>query len=475
MKKILVLLLVALVGTWAGLTWIVGSFTQDGFSDQIEKLDANMGSSAASASIAEESYTRGFLTSEAITKISTVEEADEEQTDIFLNFKVWHGPLMATPAGLKLGFEYALVTLEKDRLPGEIRTIVEEGFKGEDPLRLGIYTGFDGNISVDVEVAPFSSEDVDSNQIDFAGLTGALETDTKTSYAKGKLKIGALTVEDKEDGTLLSLAEAGGEIDYTDMVLGVTGDGASHLDFPEIKITTDDGGYLLEGLHFENASIQYSGKLKTTSEVTIDSFQGAATGKHADLMAKLSGKLEAKFTAEGMDIETLRLMAEAQKEMQNSQSGEDADLEQARQSLSDYLVAVSSLLQPGYKTENHIEFTNKDGTSEIGLDLEYTGEKPLLELASFRELLEALEIAVNLRLVKDLFPEALVQKAQPALAMGFIVDNGSLYKGDAILAGGELKVNGQPSPALQQMGPMLDLPIPWGKFGLGKDESAEQE
>jgi uncharacterized protein YdgA (DUF945 family) len=475
MKKFLILIFVALIGTWAGLTWIIGSITQKGFSEQIKEFDSNMGRGAAAASIIEESYTRGFLTSEAITKISAAKQPDEEQKEFFLNFKVWHGPLMLTPEGLKLGAEYVLVTLEKNRLPLDIQRIVDEGFKGEEPVRLGIHTGFGGGVAINAEIAPFSSDHAGSNKVNFAGLTGDLKTDAKTSYVKGKLKIGALTIEDKKDGTLLTTAEANGEIDYTDMILRVTGDGSSHLDFPEIKMTAGGGDYVLKDLHFENASIQNSGKLKTTSKVSIGSFKGAETGKYAEIMAKLNGQLEAEFTAEGMDTETLQLMAEAQKKMQESRATGGADLENAKQSLHDYLIAASSLLQPGYKMKNHIEFTNKGGKSELGLGLEYAGEKPLYELASIRELLEALEIAVNLQIVKDLLPTSLAQKVQPALAMGFILDNGALFKGDAILTGGELKVNGQASPALQQMGPMLELPIPWEKLGMAKGRAAKSK
>ena len=120
--------------------------------------------------------------------------------------------------------------------------------------------------------------------------------------------------------------------------------------------------------------------------------------------------------------------------------------------------------------KNHIAFTNKSGESKIGLGLEYTGTKPLFELGTILDLLGSVEIALDMQIAKDLIPVASAKQIQPAIAMGFILDKGDFYKGGAILAGGELTVNGKVSPALKQMGPILNMPIPWENMGIKKSK-----
>ena len=75
-----------------------------------------------------------------------------------------------------------------------------------------------------------------------------------------------------------------------------------------------------------------------------------------------------------------------------------------------------------------------------------------------------------MQIAKDLIPVASAKQIQPAIAMGFILDKGDFYKGGAILAGGELTVNGKVSPALKQMGPILNMPIPWENMGIKKSK-----
>ena len=464
MKKFLILIPLVLLVLWAGLTWIMGSLTQSGFTAAIEELNANLGAATAVTAVSEESYSRGFLSSEAVTKITTGKGAADGNTDIYLKFKAWHGPLMMTSEGMKLGTEYVLVTLNKDSLPDEIRSIVEEGFKGAEPVKLGLFTGFGGKVAVDAEIAPFSSSKPGPETIEFGGLTGEFQTDARTSFAIGKINIGPLTVEDKKAGKLLSIAAGESEMNYTNLVMRVTADGTSHIDFPEIKVTTDGNSYVLKDLHFDNVSKENEGKLDMTSRLSIGSFKGPEKGKYAEIFSRANGNLEMEFDAKGMEIETLKTMAEAQKKMQATQANDERNSEAAMEAVRNYMIAATALLQPGYQLNNHIAFTNKSGKSEIKLGLEYVGEKKLADLVTVRELVEALKVNLSLQIVKDLIPPALAEQIKPAMAMGFIVDKENAYKGDAILGGGELKLNGQPSPVLQNMSPLLDAPIPWEKI-----------
>ncbi len=468
MKKSLLLIPLVLLGLWAGSTWIIGSYTQNGFSSALEEVNSNLGPKTGVTSLIEESYSRGFLSSKAIAKIAFASKNAAEKKEAFLKLQVWHGPLMMTPEGFKIGAEYALVTLDKDRLPEKTRKILNAGFKGAEPLKLGLFTGFGGKVSIDTEIAPFSSPEEEPNTLNFEGLTLNLQTNINSSFANGKLKFGALNYEDKKAGNLLSIAAAESEMDYKDVILKVAANGTSHIDFPEIKLKSKQGSYELSDLHFESSSKKSDGKLKVSSKIGVGEFKGTGQGKHAETLAKMNGKLNLEFSAEGMDIETLQLMADAQKDLQKAQQGKSENSKTKEQATHDYLIAASSLLQPGYKMKNLIVFTNKSGKSELGLGLEYTGKKPLFELASIRELIAALEVAINLQVVKDLIPAPSAEKIKPAVGMGFILDRGELYKGDAILAGGELTVNGKPQPILKNMGPMLDLPIPWEKLGIKK-------
>lgn len=466
MKKYLILIPVAILVLWAGLTWIIGSQTQSGFTSVLEKLNDSLGSSNNVTAVNGESYSRGFFSSEAVTKISMAGEADEEKRDVFLKFKAWHGPFMITPDGMKIGAEYVLVTLDKELLPAETRKIVDEGFKSEEPMELSFFTGFGGRIALDVKIAAFTSKDGAPTTLKFEGFSGELQTDINNTFAKGKMNIGEVKIEDKKKGKLFSMATSTAEMDYTNVVVRVAGDGKSHIDFPEIKVVDSGNSYTLTGLRFDNVSKQSDGKLDTNSKVSIGGFKGPNKGPYAEIINKMDGKLEMGFSAEGMDTETLQLMATAQRKMQRAQASKGGDSKTPEQARHDYMIAASSLLQPGYKMKTHIAFANDKGKSEVGLGIEYTGEKPLFELGTIRDLLQALELALNLQINKDLIPPAATKQIEPAIGMGFILDKGDAYKGDAILGGGNVTVNGKESPVLKNMGPMLDMPIPWEKLGV---------
>ncbi|NOY00064.1 MAG: YdgA family protein [Verrucomicrobia bacterium] len=470
MKKFLILIPVVLLALWVSITWFIGSSTKSGFTRALEEINNNLGAAAAFTSVTEESYSRGFLSSEAVTKITGGDDSDPDKKDVFLKIKAWHGPLMMTPDGLKIGAEYVKVTLDQDRLPEEFKKIIADSFNQKEPFEIDVFTGFGGKTAIDTKIAAFTFNGDNAESVKFEGLSANLETNIQGTFAKGKINIGSFSFEDKKKGNLLSIATATGEMDFTNMAVRMAGDGSAHLEFPEIKVINEGDTYAVKALRFGSVSARKEGKIDMTSEVSVGGFKGPDKGPYADVFSKMDGKLEMKFASEGMDAETLKLMLSAQQKMQKSQADDGAGSEAATQALHDYMIAVSQLLKPGYKMKNHIAFTNKSGESKIDLGLEYTGTKPLFDLGTINDLLAAVEIALDLQIAKDLIPAAGVQQIQPAIAMGFVLDKGAFYKGGAILAGGELTVNGKESPVLKQMGPMLNMPIPWESMGIKKSK-----
>ncbi len=468
MKKFLILIPVVLLALWASITWFIGSSTKSGFALALEEINNNLGAAAAFTSVTEESYSRGFLSSEAVTKITGGDDSDPDKKDVFLKIKAWHGPFMMTPDGLKIGAEYVKVTLDQDRLPEEFKKFITDGFNEAEPFELDVFTGFGGKTAIDTKIAAFTFNGDDAESVKFEGFSANLETNVKGTFAKGKINIGSFNFEDKKKGKLLSVATATGEMDFTNIAVKMAGDGSAHLEFPEIKVVNEGNTYTVKALRFASLSARKEDKIDMASEISIGGFKGPDKGPYADVFSKMDGKLMMKFSSEGMDAETLKLMMAAQQKMQKIQGDKSADSKTKEQALHDYMIAVSQLLKPGYKIKNHISFTNKSGESTFGLGLEYTGTKPLFELGTINDLLGALEIALDLQIAKDLIPAVGVQQIQPAVAMGFVLDKGAFYKGGAILAGGELTVNGKASPVLKQMGPMLNMPIPWETMGMKK-------
>ncbi|MCF6311882.1 MAG: YdgA family protein [Verrucomicrobiales bacterium] len=206
MKRSLLLIPLILLALWAGTTWIIGSYTQSGFDIALEKVNQQLAATPAQTSISQDSYSRGFLSSQAITKISHASKAESEENDVFLKFQAWHGPLMFTPKGLKFGNQYVIVTLAKDQLPEKICEKIEAGFKGKEAFEIAIFSGFDGQVDVEASISPFSSDEKSNTTLQFEGLTGQISTDHQGSFAKGSLKFGALTFADKKSGDTLSIA-----------------------------------------------------------------------------------------------------------------------------------------------------------------------------------------------------------------------------------------------------------------------------
>lgn len=465
MKKFLILIPIFLLLLWAGITWIIGSRTQSAFTLLLEEGNNKFGA----ATVVEESYSRGFLSSEAITKFGLTGEADTEENDVFLKVQVWHGPLMMTPDGLKIGAEYVLVTLAKDRLPEISRKMVDQGFKQAEPFELTLFSGFTGEISIDLKVAEFASPEGEVHLLNFKGLAADLKTDSNGSFAIGEFKLGALNYEDKKTGNSFSLAASQGNINFTNIIMQLTGDGSSHADFPEIKVINNGETYTLSDLHFDGSSQQNDGKMEMLSHMSIGNFTGPDKGPYAEIFAKMNGKLEVEAEFKGMDIEALKAMNEAQQKVSKVKfAGEGTDIAAAQKAQFEYFGAIAELLQPGYQMNYLIAFANKNGESEINLNLEYAGENKALDLVTIHELIDSLKIDLKLQILKDLIPPALIEKIKPATAMGFIIEKDSAFEGAATLINGELSVNGKAQPVLKNLGPMLNMPIPWENFGIKK-------
>ena len=67
-----------------------------------------------------------------------------------------------------------------------------------------------------------------------------------------------------------------------------------------------------------------------------------------------------------------------------------------------------------------------------------------------------LKVNVDKNILSDLPVEENMQ-----ITMGFVKDKGNAYETIAVLNAGELKVNGEPVPVLDMLGPMADQPLPW--------------
>ncbi len=300
-------------------------------------------------------------------------------------------------------------------------------------------------------------------------MSADLKTDKNASFAIGEFKLGSLNYEDKNTGTSLSLAASQGNLDFTNIIMKMTGDGSSHADFPEIKVTNNGETYTLSDLRFDGSSKQHEGKLEMLSHMSIGNFTGPDKGPYAEIFAKMSGKFEVEAELKGIQIEALKAINEALQKIEEANSAsEDSDIAAAQKAQFEYFGAIAQLLQPGYQMNYLIAFANKSGESEINLNLEYTGENNALDLVTIQELINSLKIDLNLQILKKLIPSTLIEKIKPATAMGFIVEKDTSFEGRAILVNGELSVNGKPQAVLKNLGPMLNVPIPWEKFGIKK-------
>ncbi len=483
MKKVLFVVLLAVPILWAGMTWLTSNKTEEVFDGVLAESNQNLTESFPFVKAEKKSFEKGFTSSTAKSVVTLNPElfGDEEPMNIVVNHTIYHGPIMLTPNGVKTGSSYVYTTLDQDSLSTEVKDLIKLLFDGKEPVISGVQTGIGGDINVDLEVAPLSfdakkyktltgkePDPDDPNFISFSGINGHVTTNTEGSRLDGFLNLGALEMKGKSEGKdfILNMAASSMEMDIDELYKGSILDGSVVMEIPELSFSDGEGAdMVMSDLSITSEAKQENAKFGGFGTLDVGKL---LVKKPDDSVAFPESKIHAKFGVEGFERgAVIRLVDQGQK-MRSSQlmllNEDDPDQmsEAMLKSMGAYYAAVADTIKQGVGINTNLEISNDTGHSAVKFDLDYADAKKLTDLKTIRDLIMALQGQLKISVDKGMIAGTPAEEAAGMpVAMGFAVDKGESYEAIADLAGGELKVNGEPMPILDMLGGMVDQTIPW--------------
>jgi len=496
MKKIIFAVLLLLVAAWAGATWLIGSGIEKGvqnFYDTAELRIAESGNNAVAMEPGD--IQRSFFASDATTKVSLTTVPMDDAT-VTVHTKLYHGPVMFTSDGVKVGSTYAVSTVDTSEFPAEVQEVISKGFDDEEPVRFTMLFGFGGEVDMVMEMPlfryVFDEPDGGQSKVEFAGMTvNASGTAKGDGETVGNLEIGEIKITNDAKQSSFTTEVGTGEFEAmkSDTMVGYTG--TATFNIPEIKAGNAGGELSFKdvGLSADssvdpesggmNAAVRYEFASASTSDP--DGPVGAVFEQLGD-----GGYIDYKI--ENWDLEALQKFQEAQTEMTQIQvdmmsammggeSDDDFDPEKAGEKL-DKLAdqAIDGLLEL-FKPGMLFEFRTKLGDGESRSDLKLgiavaDGAVAASKADTLGQIVNGLLVDIDVRLSKTMLPPGLAEMflAQPIQA-GMIEDRGDYFRGTGELKDSKVSVNGNEFPILQQVQPFLDSPDGMAGFRQGMKQS----
>ncbi|OUS07321.1 hypothetical protein A9Q90_05375, partial [Gammaproteobacteria bacterium 54_18_T64] len=171
MKKIFLPILVLMPALWAGATWFTSQNSETTLDEFMAQSNQQIEEAVPFLTIEKTLFEKGFIQSSAqsvVTIAPTLFSKEEaEPVQVGFNHRIYHGPVMMTPNGIKIGTSYILTTLDQSSLSEEVKSIMTALFGDAEPFVSGVTTGLREMIDTDFIIAPFS---INAEQI--SELTG---------------------------------------------------------------------------------------------------------------------------------------------------------------------------------------------------------------------------------------------------------------------------------------------------------------
>ncbi|NOQ65554.1 MAG: DUF945 family protein, partial [Methyloprofundus sp.] len=260
MKKILLSIVFIFSALWAGLTWFAASKTEDVFNKMLVESNQQLAESTAMLSMQKQSFKKGFISSHAKSIIHIRPELLNDAFAIPLEHEIYHGPLMATSAGLKVGTSYIVTSLDLGALNPEKQGIINQVFAGKQALFSTTQTNFDGSFTEFFEISPLTidaaifatlfqlpqSKGSDFN-LSLAGIKGEFSSTAKNDYLYANVSTGLLNLSGHDNGENFNLrvAEARVSLDIDELYKGMMLLGRSSLEIPAIHFKSHAGSFSL--------------------------------------------------------------------------------------------------------------------------------------------------------------------------------------------------------------------------------------
>lgn len=470
MKKILPLGLLVLVGLWVLGLIFFGRAAEIKVDDKIAELNNDLMEHSVPVSITKHSYESGFLSSHSrIQLIIDRENSDALAIDVDLD--IYHGPLMLTPSGLKLGAYFIAFTPDMAALLGEKKGAKQflDGFAERKPLSGDFLLNLWGGQSFGLALAPFNfSEDGQSVSLE-NGIVGAFSSDDKFSRLKGTVKLGAFSVEDEDEALTIDIAASTLTMNITEIYAGSMLTGELEYTLDSVITNSKGSDHRVDGITLRSVSDKNDAGLYGNANFIMKSISSDDDNFNAMFSEPLNFRLDVNY--EGLNEQATREFAEINQKLNRQMYGallSDEEMSDhkalSEENIQIYMLAIAALVEQGLKFDYGFTLGKGDASSGLNVVFDWVDADGLMDKKTGREVLTAFQVDVKANVDKAFFGGTdFEEMAQMPVMMGYAVVTEQGIESQALFNRGELLLNGKPVPYLEKLGAALDEELPWAK------------
>ncbi len=482
MKKTLLAILALIPAIWAGATWFASQNSETVLDEFMAQSNQQIEEAVPFLTLEKTSFDQGFIQSSAqsiVTIAPTLfSKEEEEAVQIGFNHKIYHGPVMMTPNGIKIGTSYILTTLDQSSLSEEVKSIMTTLFGDAEPFVSGVTAGLSERIDTDFIIAPFSinAEQIseltgnpagdEELELSFTGFSGDIASNVQGSKMKGMMNIGELVVKVRDGATVFDVTMAAStvDMDVEELYKGSLLDGNIMLTIPSILFSDGKGSSAtFSEVRMSSSAEQDNGLMNGRGIFDVNKIHIKSSKVGFDVP---DAKLHTSFDISGIERTGIIKLLDLEQEMSRTQimllSQDDAAPDALMSSMRAYYRAGGELVKQGAKIASVLEISTDAGNAALRLDLSYSDAKRLFALKTVGDLAAATQGNISVNIDKSMLAGTpLAEAISMPIGMGFAVEKADRYESLVLLDKGELLLNGNPVPFLDAVG---DQPLDWDKL-----------
>ena len=485
MKKILIGTLLIVPALWGGMTWVASNKTEETFNALLAQSNQRITEAAPILSMKKQSFNKGFISSTAKSTIHIDPEIFnyKDPLKLTLSHTIYHGPLMLTSDGIKIGTSYIITTLDQNPLEEKTRQAIALIFSAEQPFTSKTYTHFDNSITESFDTPGLT---VDSAALDnvfepgqkntnyfklnLEGISAEFTTNPEANFLNGWITTKALNITANNDSESFNISanSSSTRFDIDELYHGAMLQGSVTFKLPEALLSNGK-----QSISLKDMTAKSSGDKQTefyNQQATIDIASLLVTADNSPALLPES-KLHMSFGLKGLDQTATRHLISLSQSINQTQvsllssNNPGQAQQQLETNINSYLHALGDLVKSGLASNNTIELSNDKGKANIHFDLSYVAAKKLLELKTVKELIIALSAELRINIDKNLVADtAIEQFINSPMSNNTFKNNTTTYTAIAILNSGQLDLNGNPIPLLDMLGPSADEPLAWDEY-----------
>lgn len=483
MKKILIGALLF----WGGMTWIASNKTEEAFNTMLAQSNQRITEAAPILTMEKQSFDKGFISSTAQSIIHIDPEIFDykDPLKITLNHTIYHGPVMFTSDGIKIGTSYIITTLDQTPLEEKTKQAIALIFSDEQPFTSKTYTHFDNSITESFDVPKLIVDSValesifepgqknkNNFKLNLTGISAEFTTDPEASFLNGWIATKALNItgHNARENFNVDINSSNTRFDIDELYHGAMLQGSVIFELPEVQLNNGK-----QSIALKDMIVKALGDKQTelySQQVAVDIASLLVTTENSPPLLPES-KLHINFGLKGLEqtatkhlIDLSQSINQAQVSLLSSNNSNQTQAQhQLEANISNYLQALGNIVKSGLVSNNTIELNNEKGKANIHFDLSYVAEKKLLELKTVKDLIIALSAELRINLDKSLVAgTAIEQFINSPMSNNTFTSNATAYTAVAILNNGQLDLNDNPIPLLDMLGPSANEPLAWDKY-----------